>query len=118
MSKSEEPIVVIKWLHSSSGRSKRSEIVNQGWFVLEHEATGRLYLGQSDNVRKDVDKQLSQLANGKHPNKILNVLYEKDNEIRVFEYPQKAKKKRVTLMRELIEKAGYLCLNPRDVRNV
>ncbi|MNZ25631.1 hypothetical protein D3C78_428010 [compost metagenome] len=110
--------VVVTWLHSSSGRSKRKEIVTAGCFVLEHEATGRFYLGQSETVSKDVDKQLSQLALGKHPNKLLNALYAKDMDIRVYEYPLTAKKKRAALLKATLEGASapYLCLNPRDAK--
>lgn len=108
----------VKWLHSSSGRSKRSEIVNQGCYVLEHVATGRFYLGQSETVSKDVDKQLNLLALGKHSNKLLNGLYSKDAEIRLYEYPCKAKAARKKLLQELRDLANpdYLCLNPRDAR--
>jgi hypothetical protein len=104
---------VIKWLHSPSGRSKRPEEVQDGCFVLEHDATGRFYLGESAQVSKDVDKQLKQLALGKHPQKLLNELYARDSAIRVYEYPIKAKKARTTLIRELKASASndYLCLN-------
>lgn len=109
---------VVKWLHSSSGRSKRSEITNQGCFMLEHEATGRFYLGQSETVSSDVDKQLALLSIGKHPCKLLNKLYERDADIRLYEYPIKAKKARQALLREVKESCTtpYLCLNPRDIK--
>lgn len=105
---------VIKWLHSPSGRSKRTEEVQDGCFVLEHDATGRFYLGESAHVSKEVDKQLSQLALGKHPHKLLNELYARDSAIRVYEYPMKAKKARSGLLKELKATAStdYLCLNP------
>lgn len=90
-----------KWLHSSSGRSKRTEIVDGGCFMLEHDATGRFYIGQSDNVSMEVDKQLAKLAMGKHPCKLLNGLYEKDNVIRVFEYRVKSKRNRGVLLNEI-----------------
>ncbi|MNO12961.1 hypothetical protein D3C76_25810 [compost metagenome] len=109
---------VVKWLHSPSGRSKRSDYITQGCYMLEHVATGRFYLGQSENVSFDVDKQLSQLSIGKHPCKLLNKLYERDSEIRLFEYPIKAKKARQALLREVKESCttDYLCLNPRDIK--
>ncbi|MND13154.1 hypothetical protein D3C81_23840 [compost metagenome] len=109
---------VVKWLHSSSGRSKRSDNTNQGCYMLEHVATGRFYLGQSETVSSDVDKQLALLSIGKHPCKLLNKLYEKDAEIRLFEYPIKAKKARQALLKEIKEtcETDYLCLNPRDIK--
>lgn len=109
---------VVKWLHSSSGRSKRSDTTNQGCYMLEHVATGRFYLGQSENVSSEVDKQLSLLAIGKHPCKLLNGLYAKDADIRLFEYPLKAKKARTALLKQIKEtcETDYLCLNPRDIK--
>lgn len=109
---------VVKWLHSSSGRSKRSEIVNQGCYVLEHVATGRFYLGQSDTVSKEVDKQLAQLAVGKHASKLLNGLCSKDSDVRLFEYPIKSKAERKRLLVEIRDSANpdYLCINPRDAK--
>jgi len=82
--------------------------------MLEHDATGRFYLGESNQVSKDVDKQLAQLALGKHPKKLLNELYARDSAIRVYEYPLKAKKARTGLFKELKALASndYLCLNP------
>ncbi len=90
-----------KWLHSSSGRSKRSETVTGGCYMLEHDATGRFYLGQSDRVSDEVDKQLAKLAIGKHPCKLLNGLYERDNVIRVYEYAVKSKRHRGKLLDEI-----------------
>jgi hypothetical protein len=86
--------------------------------MLEHVATGRFYLGQSETVSSDIDKQLALLSIGKHPCKLLNKLYEKDAEIRLFEYPIKAKKARQALLKEIKEtcETDYLCLNPRDIK--
>ena len=109
---------VISWLHSSSGRSKRSKITDQGCYVLEHVATGRFFLGQSECVSKEVDAQLAQLALGRHKSKLLNGLYAKDHDIRVFEYPRKSKKDRKAVLTQLRAEAypEYLCINPRDVK--
>jgi hypothetical protein len=108
----------INWLHSSSGRSKRSKIIDQGCYVLEHVATGRFFLGQSDQVSTEVDAQLNQLSLGRHKHKLLNGLYSKDQDIRCFEYPCKSKKERKALLTRLRDEAcpEYLCLNPRDVK--
>lgn len=103
---------VVKWLHSTSGRSKRSEIVEHGCFVLEHVATGRFYCNNSATVSKTVDKHLGQLSMGKHPCSLLNVLYAKDSEIRVYEYPLDDEQDRKTLLKELKKEAtpSYLYL--------
>lgn len=86
--------------------------------MLEHVATGRFYMGQSEHVSRDVDSQLKQLAQSKHPNKLLNELYQKDSDIRLYEYPLKAKKERKSLLVNLRDNTypSYLCLNPGDVR--
>lgn len=112
---------VIKWLHSASGRSKRSKVTKEGCFMLEHEATGRFYVSESASVSEEVDNQLKLLALSKHPNKLLNGLYSKDGEIRVYEYPAKGKSARTKLLGLLVTLEGekaYLCLNhkPRPVR--
>jgi hypothetical protein len=108
----------INWLHSSSGRSKRSKITDQGCYVLEHVATGRFFLGQNEHVSKEVDAQLNQLSIGRHSNKLLNGLYSKDHDIRVFEFPCTVKKERKAILVRLVKDAypEYLCLNPRDAR--
>ncbi len=107
---------VVKWLHSPSGRSKRSASVAHGCFVLEHDATGRFFIGQSDKVSAEVDKHLLALASGKHPSKLLNELYNKDSAIRVYEHPCKSKPTRTRLLRALVDEQAndYLCLNPID----
>lgn len=106
-------VSVVKWLHSSSGRSKRPETVNAGCFVLTHEATGRYYVESTKQVSETVDKRLGELSLGKHPCKLLNGLYSKDSDIRVHEYPVKSDAKCKALEKELIHGSltDYLCLN-------
>lgn len=93
---------VVRWTHNpASKRAKRLEDVAEGFFVLEHEATGRFYVGESARVSTEVDKQLALLAKGKHPCKLFNILYEKDDIIRVHEYPiakAKERKQRIKLL--------------------
>jgi len=86
--------------------------------MLEHDATGRFYLGVADRVSETVDKQLTQLAIGKHPCKLLNELYARDSIIRVYEYPIKAEKARKALLKSVMEEASapYLCLNPKEIK--
>jgi hypothetical protein len=105
--------VVTRWLHSSSGRSKRSTSTKSGYFCLEHEATGRYYVDKADDVSKVVDKQLIMLSKGTHPCKLLNILYEKDNVIVVYEYAVKSKTKIDKGVDELINdpERSYLTLN-------
>mgnify|MGYP000951227811 CR=1 FL=1 len=110
--------IAVKWLHSPSGRSKRTDTVAQGCYVLEHDATGRFYMGESSHVSQEVDRQLALLAVSKHPCKLLNGLYERDNVIRVYEYPCAAKRARKKLLQEQLDNQvfDYLCLNPGAAR--
>jgi hypothetical protein len=102
-----------KWLHPLTGRCKRPPLVKEGCFVLEHDVTGRFYVSESLTVSEDVDKQLSLLATGKHPCKVLNELYSSDHDIRVTEYPCKPKTQRKQLYAALlVNVTDYLCLNP------
>jgi len=105
---------VIRWLSSTSGRSKRSEEVTVGCYMLEHDATGRFYVGESNSVSRDVDKQLALLLIGKHPCKLLNGLCERDSAVRVYEYPTKSKRACKAIINDLKQSAAndYLCLNP------
>ena len=83
--------------------------------MLEHEATGRFFAGESDNVSQEVDKQLGQLAMGKHPCKLLNELYGRDNIIKVHEFPVKKKSQQgpfLAYLKDCTGKTEYLCLNP------
>lgn len=104
---------VVKWLRSDSGRSKRSKIVKTGAYLIDHDATGRFIVGVSTSVSADVDKIIDKLRLGKHPNKILNRLYEADNMLRVFEYPTtKAKAQAIVDECVATQSTPYLCLNP------
>ncbi|MNP89151.1 hypothetical protein D3C85_15540 [compost metagenome] len=99
---------VVRWLHNpSTGRGKRPEIVKAGCYVLEHDATGRFYIGQSSDVSAEVDKQLALLAVGKHPCKLLNALYEKDNVIRVIEYPVKKASDRKRIIADIVAEVAH-----------
>lgn len=106
----------ISWLHSPSCRSKRSETVKSGYYVLEYEPTGRFYIHYSDDVSKTVDKALHQLKLGKHPCRLLNELYSREPVIRVFEFPLRSKKGCVDRVIDLIKQQNpdYLCLNKDD----
>lgn len=75
-------------------------------------------MGESAHVSNEVDKQLTSLLTGKHPCKLLNGLYERDNMIRVYEYPCKSKKDRKKLLKEQLDNQmfDYLCLNPGIVK--
>lgn len=104
------------WLHSPSQRSKRTEVVKGGFYVLEYDPTGRFYIRHSDHVSDDVDKDIEKLKKGKHPCKLLNELYAREPVIRVFEFPCRASKKRLEKVVELIKNqtVEYLCLNQTD----
>lgn len=109
---------VIKWLSSSSGRSKRSAVVDKGCYMLEHEATGRFYIGKSTQVSSEVDRHLDLLSKDKHPHKLLQGLYRGDNEIRVYEYPTKSNKVVMKLLGDLLDEQvnDYMCVNPEVIR--
>lgn len=106
-----EGVTVVRWLHSPSGRSKRSERVRKGCYLLDHDACGKFIVGSSDNVSDDIDRQLAQLAQGKHPNKRLNGLCERDPEIRIYEYPLESKSAQKALLKQIKAQAPHLCLN-------
>lgn len=102
-----------RWTHPLSGRCKRPHAVQEGCLVLEHDSTGRFYVTESLTVSNEADKQLSLLAIGKHPCKLLNELYKTDGVLRVIEYPCKKKNLRQKLYAELlVNVTDYLCLNP------
>lgn len=65
------------WTHSKTAKGKggRRDIVKKGVFVIDHRPTGRFIIGSSNDVSKEVDKQLKQLEQGKHPVKLLQRLY-------------------------------------------
>ncbi len=106
-----EGVTVVRWLDSPSGRSKRSERVSKGCFMLDHDACGKYLVGSSDNVSDEVDRQLNLVKQGKHPVKLLNALCERDPEIRVYEYPESSKAAQKALLKELKALAPHLCLN-------
>jgi hypothetical protein len=112
-------IDAVKWLHSASGRSKRTSITKVGCFVLEHVATGRFWIDTSKEVSKEVDAQLKLISAEKHPCKLLNGLCSKDGDVRVYEYPVKSDAKCAALVKQLKDAAtnDYLCLNQEPKRN-
>ena len=57
------------WIHSSSIKGGRREIVKKGVYVIDHRNSGRFIIGTSSDVSKEVDKQMALLAKGKFPNK-------------------------------------------------
>ena len=65
------------WTHSTAAKGKggRRDLVKKGVWVIDHRPTGRFIIGSSSDVSKEVDKQLKQLALGKHPIKRMQELY-------------------------------------------
>ena len=82
----------IRWIHTLHGRSKRSEEVRTGLYVLEHVATGRLWLGCSAKVSVEVDGLMDALGRGEFPNKLLQSLCKSDLDLQVYEYPTSSMK--------------------------
>lgn len=84
------------WTHSQTAKGKggRRDLVKKGVYVIDHRNTGRFVIGTSNDVSKEVDKQLSQLANGKYPIKLMQQLYNRSDDDKgnpppmvVIEYP-------------------------------
>lgn len=64
------------WTHSFTGKGGRREPVKKGVWVLDHRPTGRFMIGTSNDVSREIDKQLQQLETGKFPNKLMQRLYD------------------------------------------
>lgn len=64
------------WTHSRSRLGGRKELVKKGVYVIDHRPTGRFLIGSSDDVSKEVDKQLAQLEAGSHPIKLMQRLFD------------------------------------------
>lgn len=64
------------WTHSQSGKGGRKELVKKGVWVLDHRPTGRFIIGTSNDVSKEIDKQLKQLEQGKFPHKLMQQLFD------------------------------------------
>lgn len=73
------------WTHSlkmkdgqmvQGSKGGRRDVVRKGVYVIDHRPTGRFIIGSSSDVSKEVDKQLTQLLKGSHPQKLMQRLYQ------------------------------------------
>lgn len=73
------------WTHSprykdgklvQGAKGGRRDKVAKGVYVIDHRPTGRFIIGSSSDVSKEVDRHIAQLTNGKHPNKLLQTMYQ------------------------------------------
>ena len=102
------------WSHTGFGRGKRTSSTSVGFFVIEHIATGKLWVTHSKHVSVDVDLVIQQVMQGQHQNRALNKLVSMDMDLKLHEYPSHTLAQAKDLVRQLkrsVEPA-YLLLNP------
>lgn len=63
------------WTFQPEGRGVRSVDVKKGVYVIDHKPTGKFIIGSSDDVTREVDKQIHLLHVGKHGIKKLQDQY-------------------------------------------
>jgi hypothetical protein len=67
--------------------SKRKTVIGTGVFVLDHVSTGKYIVSASKNVSLDVDREITKLKAGNHPNKALQRQFNWDQTFACIEYP-------------------------------
>jgi hypothetical protein len=80
------------WSSTVHGRGKRSEVVTNGVYVVEHLSTGKYIVGCSKTVSADVDKHITALKAERHACKAFNKLCHLDSDLRLLEFPTKTAK--------------------------
>lgn len=111
-------IKVSKRRYPKIGRTSQAEVVKAGVYMIEHVATGRFYLGMSKGVTERVSEMIQLLEQGKHPCKLLNKLFEKDDELLILEYPASTEKARKALVKDILDSVTtpYLYLNDPEFK--
>lgn len=102
------------WSYTSFGRGKRTAITELGFFVIEHIATGKIFVGYSKKVSIDVDLQIQRVLLGIHPNVAFNKLVSMDMDLKLHEYPTHTlaqAKDSIRSLKRSVEPT-YLLLNP------
>jgi len=79
-----EPITT--WSKTTHGRGKRLFPTNVGFYVIEHISTGKLLVGVSKQVSRDVDIGIEQLLKGIYPSAAFNKLVSLCPDLRLHEY--------------------------------
>jgi len=89
-------------------------VTETGFYVIEHLLTGKVLVGYSKTVSVDVDQQIKALMGERHPNKPLNLLFERDAELLLLEYPAHSVNAAKDAARKIKRSVSptYLLLNP------
>lgn len=106
----------ISWSRTGHGRGKRAEQTLIGCFVLEHISTGKIVVGTSRSVSRDVDgllKELSDVKAASKSNKPFAKLCALDADIKIYEYTAKNLSEARRIEKEVRETVTprYLLLN-------
>jgi hypothetical protein len=101
------------WTRTTTGRGKRTEIINVGCYVIEHIATGKVITGNGMSINLEIDKIIGDLDSGKHSNKKFRKPCELDSDLKMYEYPCKTLKQAKKLETEirLNVNPSYLLVN-------
>ncbi|WDS62073.1 putative homing endonuclease [Pseudomonas phage D6] len=99
-------------------QGKRSMLVTQGVYIIDHVSSGWFIIGQSRTVSAEVDKQLALLQAGRHPNRKLQSQYSCPNDfscmdLKFIEIPIHSTKdcKRIEAQIRASNTTGYCLLN-------
>lgn len=87
----------------AQARGGRSSDTKKGVYVIDHKPTGKFIVGSSDNVSKEVDKQIKMLESGQHPTKQLQRQYTGETYLTVFEIPANSDKDIKRTLKEIRE---------------
>lgn len=94
-------------------RNSPNPLTNQpGCYLVEHVATGNVYVGSSVDLAGRITGNLNSLKNGKHKNKNLQTLFNKDSTVEVYYQSTETEEQARSLEQETVNKllpAGKLC---------
>jgi len=88
---------------ADQARGGRTVEVKKGVFVIDHKPTGRFIMGASEQVSKEVDKQLKELNQAKHKSKLLQANYIREPYMQITEIPARNDKEVKQILREIRE---------------
>lgn len=83
-----------------------------GCYLVEHVPTGNVYVGSSVDLAGRITGNLNSLKNGKHKNKNLQTLFDKEPTVEVSFQPTETEEKARSLEQETVNKllpTGKLC---------
>lgn len=91
---------------------QREDIDGSGFFILDHVDTGKVYTGSCSNIRKEVSSIRNVLRLLKHPNSLLQSLYESDSSYKLVYHLTRTKSEACKLEKEYrSNKPSYLLIN-------